>query len=219
MSDENSNSSKEDEKSDSQKILNKKRCPTYSLEDIINIYCCKHKIKDNEIMDKIKTIHYEKPSESIKTDYNKDNGDPFPLSRHLKPGHMKNNEENEEEKKEENEEQNKNELLKCFICNWEFMKGMSFQEKNTHINLCIEGKGEENKKELISTYKEIENLQKNNGEEDNNNKEKQNDNIKEEKEEKKSEKENEEDNVEEDKKNDIKKKEKNFVDDNDDLML
>ena len=49
------------------------------------------------------------------------------------------------EKMEENEEQNKNELLKCFICNWEFMKGMSFQEKNTHINLCIEGKGEENK--------------------------------------------------------------------------
>ena len=156
MSDENSNISKEEEKNDSQKILNKKRNPTFSLEDIINIYCCTHKIKDNEIMEKIKTIHYEKPSESIETNYDRDNGDTFPLSKHLKPVHLKNgiklDEEKNEEKKEESEEQNKDEILNCFVCGWEFLKGMSFQEKNTHINLCIEGKGEQNKKELISTY-------------------------------------------------------------------
>ena len=54
---------------------------------------------------------------------------------------------------------------------------MSFEEKNRHINLCIEGKGEENKKELISTYKELENFKnadhaennQNNNEERNNN--------------------------------------------------
>ena len=111
-------------------------------------------------MEKIKTIHYEKPSESIETNYDRDNGDTFPLSKHLKPVHLKNgiklDEEKKEEKKEESEEQNKDEILNCFVCGWEFLKGMSFQEKNTHINLCIEGKGEQNKKELISTYAEIE---------------------------------------------------------------
>ena len=227
MSDENSNISKEEEKNDSQKILNKKRNPTFSLEDIINIYCCTHKIKDNEIMEKIKTIHYEKPSESIETNYDRDNGDTFPLSKHLKPVHLKNgiklDEEKNEEKKEESEEQNKDEILNCFVCGWEFLKGMSFQEKNTHINLCIEGKGEQNKKELISTYAEIENLQKNNQEGDNNNvNEKQNNEVKEVNENRKNEKQKEEDgdnNDGDESENKIKKNKRYFIDDNDDLML
>ncbi len=45
---------------------------------------------------------------------------------------------------------------------------MSFEEKNRHINFCIEGKGEENKNELISTYKELENLRNNENRENNN---------------------------------------------------
>ena len=45
---------------------------------------------------------------------------------------------------------------------------MSIEEKNRHINFCIEGKGEENKKELISTYKELENLRNNENRENNN---------------------------------------------------
>ena len=156
------------------KILHQKRKPEYTLEDILNIYCSTHKIKDNEIQEKIKTIHYIKPSENIETNYDKDKGDVFPLSHHIMPVHSKNelnededkeeeNKEKDEKNKEEFEEPKNDEISNCFLCGWEFLKGMSLQEKNTHINLCAEGKGEENKKELISTYTEIENLKKQNG--------------------------------------------------------
>ena len=141
------------------KFLNKIRKPDFSLQDIINIYCCRKKIKDKEIKEKIKTINYEKPSDSIKINYHKDKGI-FPLSHHLKPEHLKNEINQDDIKNVEIEETNKDEITSCFLCGWEFLKGMSTEEKNIHINFCAEGKGEENKKELISTYKEIDNLKK-----------------------------------------------------------
>ena len=208
-----------EEKNKDHKYLNKKRKPNYSLQDIINIYCCTHKIKDEEIQEKIKTINYEKPSESIKINYDKDKGDIFPLSHHLKPGHLKNG-------------INKDEATSCLICGWEFLKGMSIQEKNTHINFCAEGKGEENKKELISTYKEIDNLKKQNDEKANNNNENNRDIVKEENNDKnykdknknedkdkyKDKDENKDDKDNEDRE-EKKRKNKYFDDNNDDLML
>jgi len=193
------NNSKDDS-SDNQKILNKKRKPKFSLEEILNIYCKQHNIEDNEISEKIKTIYYHNPEKNILINYNKDNGDRFPLSCHIKKKQneddfnlededpkergddIKENNEFEYEQKEEEikeiNEKNENEsLLDCVICGWKFLSEMSFEEKNRHINLCIEGKGEENKKELISTYKELENFknadnaennQENNEERDNN---------------------------------------------------
>ena len=165
-----------DEENNESKLLSKKRKQKFTLEDIINVYCCRHKIADNEIQEKIKTIYYEKPDENVLINYNKDKGDFFPLSHHIQPSHMKKDNQSEEEykddneeKKAENEEQSGDEISKCFICDWVFLKGMSLHEKNTHINLCAEGKGEENKKELISTYKEIENLKNQNQSENNNN--------------------------------------------------
>ena len=161
------------------------------MEEIVNIYCKQHNIEDNEISEKIRTIYYHNPEQNILIDYNKDRGDEFPLSRHLQIRPRKeeinyeeeeNDDEDEKEKekinikeiiKDKNEEQkidnsNEEKLLECFICGWIFLKEMSIEEKNRHINFCIEGKGEENKKELISTYKELENLRNNENRENNN---------------------------------------------------
>ena len=214
------------------KVLHIKRRPEYSLQDILNIYCCTHKIKDNEIQEKIKTIHYLKPSENIETNYDKDKGDVFPLSHHIMPAHSKkiiDNDEDKEEEFKEKEEQKKEEIAEskndeisnCFLCGWEFLKGMSLQEKNTHINLCAEGKGEENKKELISTYTEIENLQKQNGGIENNNHINEPNNEQNENEEKSDEKQKDEEENENDNEEDKKKVMKNeYVEGNDeDLML
>ena len=71
------------------------------------------------------------------------------------------------EKKEKEKEKEKKEEETCIMCGWTFLKELSIEEKNRHVNLCIEGKGEENIKELISTYKELENF-KNNQEDQNN---------------------------------------------------
>lgn len=224
----NNSNSEKDEKSPSKKLLKKKRNPTYSLEDIINIYCCRHKIQDNEIMGKIKTIHYEKPSEFIEINYDKDKGDKFPLSNHIKPAHLKKEIELEEAKEEKKEEkaQSQDDISSCFLCGWEFLKGMSIQEKNTHINLCAEGNGEQNKKELISTYTEIENLQKLNEPIENNNNIKDENRIKDKNEEseKNDESKNDEDDSEDEKEEEVnsnKNNKKRIVYDNndDDLML
>jgi hypothetical protein len=224
----NNSNSEKDEKSPSKKLLKKKRNPTYSLEDIINIYCCRHKIQDNEIMGKIKTIHYEKPSEFIEINYDKDKGDKFPLSNHIKPAHLKKEIELEEAREEKKEEkaQSQDDISSCFLCGWEFLKGMSIQEKNTHINLCAEGNGEQNKKELISTYTEIENLQKLNEPIENNNNNKDENRIKDKNEEleKNDESKNDEDDSEDEKEEEVnsnKNNKKRIVYDNndDDLML
>ena len=227
----NNSNENNDEKSPSKKVLKKKRHPTYSLEDIINIYCCRHKISDNEIMGKLKTIHYEKPSELIEINYDKDKGDKFPLSSHIKPAHLKKEIELEEAKEEKNEEkeQSQDDILNCFICGWQFLKDMSIQEKNTHINLCAEGKGEQNKKELISTYTEIENLQKQNGEKENhnaNNNEAEENHINDrnEESEKNGESKNEEDDSEDEKEEEINNNKNNrgrivYENNDDDLML
>ena len=48
----------------------------------------------------------------------------------------------------------------CIICSWVFPKLMTEREKNNHINLCLEGKGEEHKKEYtasLSTAKYLNN--------------------------------------------------------------
>ncbi len=165
-----------DESNNNKKLLKQKRKPPLSLEEILNIYCKQHNIEDNEISEKIKTIYYHNPEKNILIDYNKEKGDKFPLSSHLlkRPRQKEiiieeiDKEDIQEKEKinikekvnEQKEEKIKNEdiLIECFICGWKFLKGMSYEEKNTHINLCIEGKGEENKKELISTYKELENF-------------------------------------------------------------
>ena len=233
MSNSNDNS---EEKKPEKKLLEKKRLPNYSLEDIINIYCCQHKIQDNEIMDKIKTIQYEKPSESIKINYDKDKGDRFPLSNHIKPVHLQKEleleekqEEKVEDKKEEKEEEKKEDIPSCYLCGWVFFEGMLYEEKIKHIYACVEGKGEENKKELISTYALIGKLQ--NQDEGNNNdninninvKEENHENIRDEMNEKNKENKNEEDEDADDEKEEesINKNEKKKIinDNNDDLML
>ena len=215
----NSNNNNE-EKMPEKKILNKKRLPTYNLEDIINIYCCQHKIQDNEIMDKIKTIHYENPAEKIEINYDKDKGDKFPLSSHIKPIHLQKelelDEEKEEKVEDKKEESDKEEIVNCFICEWKFLKGMSLEEKNTHINLCAEGKGEQNKKELISTYSEIEKLQNQNERNDggNNNNDNANDENGEDDKKEKNEKNSENKNEEEDEDDDEEEEENVSKDDN-----
>lgn len=185
----NSNDESNNNNNNNKKLLKQKRKPPLSLEEILNIYCKQHNIEDNEISEKIKTIYYHNPEKNILIDYNKEKGDKFPLSSHL----LKNPRQKEiiieeiekediqekekininEKDNEQKEEKIKNEdvLIECFICGWKFLKGMSYEEKNTHINLCIEGKGEENKKELISTYKELENFRviENGGNHQNNN--------------------------------------------------
>ncbi len=184
-------SNSNDDSNSNKKLLKQKRNPPLSLEEIVNIYCKQHNIEDNEISEKIRTIYYHNPEQNILIDYNKDRGDEFPLSRHLQIRPRKeeinyeeeeNDDEDEKEKekinikeiiKDKNEEQkidnsNEEKLLECFICGWIFLKEMSIEEKNRHINFCIEGKGEENKKELISTYKELENLRNNENRENNN---------------------------------------------------
>jgi len=226
----NNSNNNNKENNNEKKVLQKKRKSNYSLEDAINIYCCTHKIKDDEIKDKIKTIIYEKPSESIKINYDKDKNKEFPLSHHLKPVHLKNEinldedkdeerEERVENKKEENDPQIIDEIYSCFNCGWQFLKGMSVQEKNTHINLCFEGKGEDNKKELISTYTELENLQKNNGQRVN----PENNNIIQNNDQNDSDDSSNENNNEEDEKDCEEdkggSKEKRYRDENDDLML
>ena len=182
----------EGEKNESQQFLKKKRKPKFTLEEILTLYCKQNNIEDNEIQEKIKSIYYFNPEQNMLIDYQKSRGDKFPLSRHINKNPIPNNinldeeeedqeqeqEKNGEEKKDENERNNKNKkeeeereedtLVECFICGWKFLKQMDLQEKNTHINMCLEGKGEENKKEIISTYKEIENL-KNRDEQQNNN--------------------------------------------------
>ena len=222
-----------DEENNESKLLSKKRKQKFTLEDIINVYCCRHKIADNEIQEKIKTIYYEKPDENVLINYNKDKGDFFPLSHHIQPSHMKKDNQSEEEykddneeKKVENEEQSGDEISKCFICDWVFLKGMSLHEKNTHINLCAEGKGEENKKELISTYKEIENLKNQNQSENNNNnkdvKQKENNEDKDkENEDKKRDEINSNSNNNNDIKNEDEREgeEDEYDDENDDLLL
>ena len=221
-----------DEENNESKLLSKKRKQKFTLEDIINVYCCRHKIADNEIQEKIKTIYYEKPDENVLINYNKDKGDFFPLSHHIQPSHIKKDNHTEEEykddneeKKAENEEQSGDEISKCFICDWVFLKGMSLHEKNTHINLCAEGKGEENKKELISTYKEIENLKNQNQSENNNNKDAKQKENNEDKDKENEEKKRDEVNSNSNNNNDIKNEderegeEDEYDDENDDLLL
>ena len=176
------------------KLLNNKRKPKFSLEEIINIYCKQHNIEDNEIQEKIKTIYYYNPEQNILIDYDKDKGDKFPLSKHIHKNpiidELNLEEEEPKEKKEDkkleinkkiNKEKNNiieekqkedikgDDLEECLICGWKFFKELSFEEKNGHINACIEGNGEKNKKELISTYKELEIFRESEENQNNNN--------------------------------------------------
>ena len=136
----------------------------------------------------------------------------------------------EEEEKDEKEEKvqmnkeqvaepKKDEISNCFLCGWEFLEGMSLQEKNTHMNLCAEGKGEENKKELISTYNAIENLQNQNDERENNEHPNVQNNEQNENEDKSDEDKNEEEDKEDDEEDKESHKENKYFDGNDDDLM
>ena len=187
-------SSNNNPNNDKKLLLNNKRKPKFSLEEIINIYCKQHNIEDNEIQEKIKTIYYYNPEQNILIDYDKDKGDKFPLSKHIHKNpiidELNLEEEEPKEKKEDkkleinkkiNKEKNNileekqkedikgDDLEECLICGWKFFKELTFEEKNGHINACIEGNGEKNKKELISTYKELEIFRESEENQNNNN--------------------------------------------------
>ena len=233
LNNNNNINNNEQEEIHGKKILHKKRKPEYSLEDILNIYCCTHKINDNEIQEKILKINYEKPSENLEINYDKEKGDVFPLSHHIMPMHSKkelkviDDEEEEKDEKEEKVQMNKeqvaepkkDEISNCFLCGWEFLEGMSLQEKNTHMNLCAEGKGEENKKELISTYNAIENLQNQNDERENNEHPNVQNNEQNENEDKSDEDKNEEEDKEDDEEDKESHKENKYFDGNDDDLI
>ena len=154
-------------KKNDKKQLQKKRKANFTLVEMIKIYSKQHNIKDDEITEKIKSIHYKNFIDNTTIDYEKDNGDKFPIPVYkLNKKQEKNfsinnnkviNEKNDENEKSLSDEENKK-LLECFICQWKFLKKMSIQEKNQHINCCLEGKGEENIKQLTDTYNEIENI-------------------------------------------------------------
>lgn len=38
-----------------------------------------------------------------------------------------------------------NDIIKCFICKWIFPNEMNGDDKNTHISLCLDGKGQTDK--------------------------------------------------------------------------
>ena len=154
-------------KKNDKKFLQNKRKVEFTLEEMIKIYSKQHNIKDDEITEKIKSIHYKNFVDNTTIDYEKENGDKFPISinslnkKREKYFAIKNyneiNDKNDENEKSLNDEENKK-LVECFICQWKFLKQMSIQEKNQHINCCLEGKGEENIKQLIDTYNEIKNF-------------------------------------------------------------
>lgn len=190
-------------KSKSKILLRHRRKPKLSIEEILEIYCKKNHIKDEEITQKITSIHYEDPESNLIIDYKKERGQKFPLPGYLASknknlfGGNNNYSENEFQYKIQNEIENvnnqnekKNEQPKfyeendlfnddnygeriifddeehkkddkniqkyCFICEWVFLPEMTVQERNTHINMCMMGKGEENKRETIETYNQLE---------------------------------------------------------------
>ena len=65
----------------------------------------------------------------------------------------RNNVNNHNKKKENN---NKNNKEKCPICNFTFFENMDLNEKNEHINACLDGHGEENIEQLKKTYEILE---------------------------------------------------------------
>ena len=46
-------------------------------------------------------------------------------------------------------------FLKCLICDWEYPKEMSIDEKNAHINFCLEGEGNKHRSNFLSSMKLI----------------------------------------------------------------
>ena len=41
----------------------------------------------------------------------------------------------------------------CFVCRWVYPKDISIKDINVHLNLCLEGKGEEHKTKYYQTKK------------------------------------------------------------------
>lgn len=66
----------------------------------------------------------------------------------------RNNVNNHNNKKKENI--NKNNKEKCPMCNFVFFENMDLNEKNEHINACLDGHGEENIEQLKKTYEILE---------------------------------------------------------------
>lgn len=67
--------------------------------------------------------------------------------------------------------------LKCLICEWEYPKEMSIDEKNVHINFCLEGEGNKHRSNFLSSMKLI-NLAINGGMDSEDNKIQENNNDK-----------------------------------------
>lgn len=162
-------------------LLRKKQKPKQSIEDVLEIYCKISKIKTNEITQKITSLYYLNVDEGVMIDYNKANGDQFPLKDYIeskkkneqfkidkfqiKAKDEKVKEKNKKDKEEEEEKSKKGEeeelIGECFLCGWIFLKEMTLTERNKHIEMCLSGKGEENKKEFIDTYNYLEKIKNN----------------------------------------------------------
>ncbi len=62
--------------------------------------------------------------------------------------------------KSKNKKSNKNDIeddsnLYCILCSWRYPNEMDFKDKNEHINLCMDGKGEQHKKAWASSQRLI----------------------------------------------------------------
>lgn len=53
--------------------------------------------------------------------------------------------------KNNNSPQKDNALIKCLICGWEYPEEMTVKEKSIHLNYCLEGKGETQKKTYLES--------------------------------------------------------------------
>lgn len=44
----------------------------------------------------------------------------------------------------------------CFVCNWNFPPEMTVQERETHINLCLDGNGEKHREDYMKSREIVE---------------------------------------------------------------
>lgn len=66
--------------------------------------------------------------------------------------HIKSRNKAEIEETEVDEEINK-ENIQCLVCKWKFPEMMTLDERNSHVNLCLDNKGEKHKAAYLSRLK------------------------------------------------------------------